>query len=159
MLTARLLGTSLVLLLAVGCSKATPEPPPSEYKPTVAAPLPPGPETLEKVDEKVGDGPEAKDGDKVSVHYTGKLLNGKQFDSSIGREPFSFTLGKGEVIKGWDEGVVGMRVGGKRKLTIPWQLAYGESGSGDKIPPKAALAFDVELLGIEGADAGAPPKK
>ena len=89
------------------------------------------------------------------MHYTGTLLNGKQFDSSVGREPFEFEIGKGSVIKGWDEGVPGMRVGGKRKLTIPWQLAYGESGSGDKIPPRAALKFDIELLEIVGVDAGA----
>lgn len=150
--------TSFVLLCSMACSKAPPEPAASDYKPTEAPPLPPGPEKLEIVDEKVGEGPEAKKGDKVKVHYTGTLMNGKQFDSSVGKEPFSFTIGQGMVIKGWDEGVPGMKVGGKRKLTIPWQMAYGESGSGDKIPPKAALKFDIELLGIEGAggaDAGA----
>lgn len=141
---------SIVLLASIAaCSKATPEPPPSDFKPSEAPPLPPGPDKLEIVDEKVGDGPEAKTGDKVKVHYTGTLMNGKQFDSSVGKDPFSFTLGEGQVIKGWDEGVVGMKVGGKRKLTIPWQMAYGESGSGDKIPPKAALKFDIELLEIE----------
>ena len=150
MRSAWLLVPALVLS---SCSKAPPEPA-SDYKPTEAPPLPPGPDKLEKVDEKVGDGPEAKVGDKVKVHYTGTLMNGKQFDSSVGKEPFSFEIGKGGVIKGWDEGVPGMRVGGQRKLTIPWQLAYGENGSGDKIPPKAALKFDIELLGIEGA--GAP---
>jgi FKBP-type peptidyl-prolyl cis-trans isomerase FkpA len=138
------------MLVLSSCSKAPPEPA-SDYKPTEAPPLPPGPDKLEKVDEKVGDGPEAKTGDKVKVHYTGTLMNGKQFDSSRGKEPFSFQLGQGGVIKGWDEGVPGMRVGGKRKLTIPYQLAYGEGGSGDKIPPKAALKFDIELLEIEGA--------
>ena len=139
----------------MACSKKVEELPPSDYAPASAAPLPPGPETLEKVDEVVGTGPEAKTGDKVKVHYTGTLMNGKQFDSSRGKEPFEFELGKGSVIKGWDEGVPGMKVGGKRKLTIPWKLAYGEAGSGDKIPPKAALKFDVELLEIVGADAGA----
>lgn len=153
MRSAWLLGLSLLL---TACSKAPPEPT-SDYKPSEAPPLPPGPDTLEKVDEKVGDGPEAKTGDKVKVHYTGTLMNGKQFDSSRGKEPFSFTIGQGQVIKGWDEGVPGMKVGGKRKLTIPWQMAYGENGSGDKIPPKAALKFDIELLEIEGADAGAKP--
>jgi FKBP-type peptidyl-prolyl cis-trans isomerase len=142
---------ALGLILLASCSKATPEPPPSEYKPSEAAPLPPGPEKLEIVDEKVGTGPEAKKGDKVKVHYTGTLMNGKQFDSSVGKDPFSFTVGQGMVIKGWDEGVPGMKVGGKRKLTIPWNMAYGEAGSGDKIPPKAALKFDIELLEIEGA--------
>ena len=146
---------SIVLALGVsGCSKKVEELPPSDYAPASAAPLPPGPETLEKVDEVVGTGPEAKKGDKVKVHYTGTLMNGKQFDSSVGKEPFEFTLGQGGVIKGWDEGVPGMKVGGKRKLTIPWQMAYGEAGSGDKIPPKAALKFDVELLEIVGVDGG-----
>lgn len=141
---------SSVIVLG-GCSKKVDEPAPSNFKPAAAAPLPAGPEELEKVDEVEGTGPEAKTGDKVKVHYTGTLLNGKQFDSSVGREPFEFTLGEGAVIKGWDEGVPGMKVGGKRKLTIPWQMAYGENGSGDKIPPKAALKFDVELLEIVDA--------
>src|SRR5689334_13473571 len=125
-------------VLITSCSKAPPEPT-NDYKPSEAPPLPPGPDKLEKTDEKVGDGPEAKTGDTVKVHYTGTLMNGKEFDSSRGREPFTFKLGEGKVIKGWDEGVPGMKVGGKRKLVIPWQLAYGEGGSGDKIPPKAAL--------------------
>lgn len=146
------------LLGALACSKKVEELPPSDYAPASAAPLPPGPETLQKEDEVVGTGPEAKTGDKVKVHYTGTLMNGKQFDSSRGKDPFEFEIGKGNVIKGWDEGVPGMRVGGKRKLTIPWQMAYGEAGSGDKIPPKAALKFDIELLEIVGADAGAAPK-
>ena len=150
---------ALTLLCAAGCSKKVEELPSGEFTASSAKPLPPGPETLQKVDVVVGTGPEAKTGDKVKVHYTGKLLNGVQFDSSVGREPFEFTLGTGAVIKGWDEGVPGMRVGGKRKLTIPWQLAYGEAGSGEKIPPKAALQFDVELLevnGVGGGDAAAP---
>lgn len=142
--------------LVVGCTKKVEELPPSEYVPASAAPLPAGPDTLQQVDEVVGTGAEAKKGDKVKVHYTGTLMNGKQFDSSVGKDPFEFTLGQGGVIKGWDEGVPGMKVGGKRKLTIPWQLAYGETGSGDKIPGKAALKFDIELLEIVGADAGAP---
>ena len=146
------------VLGAVACSKKVEELPPSDYAPASAAPLPPGPDTLQKEDEVVGTGPEAKSGDKVKVHYTGTLMNGKQFDSSRGKDPFEFELGKGSVIKGWDEGVPGMKVGGKRKLTIPWQMAYGEAGSGDKIPPKAALKFDIELLEVVGADAGAPAK-
>jgi len=156
---ASVLTLSLVSLL--GCTKKVEEPPPSDYKPAAAPPLPPGPDKLEIVDEKVGDGAEAKSGDKVKVHYTGTLLNGTQFDSSVGKAPFEFALGQGAVIKGWDEGVVGMKIGGKRKLTIPWDKAYGEAGSPPKIPPKAALKFDVELLGIEGKDgpkdAGAKP--
>lgn len=149
---AILLGVSAVLG-ALACSKKVEELPPSDYVPASAAPLPPGPDTLQKVDEVVGTGSEAKTGDKVKVHYTGTLMNGKQFDSSVGKDPFEFEIGKGNVIKGWDEGVPGMKVGGKRKLTIPWQMAYGENGSGDKIPPKAALKFDIELLEIVGAGA------
>jgi FKBP-type peptidyl-prolyl cis-trans isomerase FkpA len=140
------------------CSKRVDEPQ-SEFKPTEAPPLPPGPEKLEIVDETPGSGPEAKKGDTVKVHYTGTLLNGKQFDSSRGKEPFQVTIGAGQVIKGWDEGLPGMRVGMKRKLTIPWQMAYGDKGSGASIPPKAALRFDVELMEIVGADAGAAPAK
>ena len=140
-----------------GCSKRVDEPQ-SEFKPTEAPPLPPGPEKLEIVDETPGSGPEAKKGDTVKVHYTGTLLNGKQFDSSRGKEPFQVTIGQGQVIKGWDEGLPGMKVGMKRKLTIPWHMAYGDKGSGASIPPKAALRFDVELIEIvapEGAgDAG-----
>jgi len=144
---------SAVLVLA-GCSKKIEEPPASEFKPSEAPPLPPGPDKLEIVDEKVGTGAEAKKGDKVKVHYTGTLMNGKQFDSSVGKTPFEVTIGSGGVIKGWDEGLPGMKVGGKRKLTIPWQMAYGESGQGTNIPGKAALKFDIELLEIEGANAG-----
>src|ERR1700746_2744915 len=114
------------VLGTVACSKKVDELPKSDYAPASAAPLPAGPDTLQKVDEVVGTGAEAKTGDKVKVHYTGTLMNGKQFDSSVGKDPFEFTLGTGGVIKGWDEGVPGMHVGGKRKLTIPWQLAYGE---------------------------------
>ncbi len=98
---------------------------------------------------KVGTGKEAKDGNTVTVHYTGTLTNGKQFDSSVGRGPFSFILGRGEVIKGWDRGVKGMKIGGKRKLTIPSHLGYGERGAGADIPPNATLLFDVELLKVE----------
>ncbi len=145
---------SLSLTVLFGCTKKVEELPPSEYAPASAAPLPPGPDTLQKVDDVVGAGPEAKTGDKVKVHYTGTLMNGKVFDTSVGKEPFEFTLGQGGVIKGWDEGVPGMKVGGKRKLTIPGPMAYGEKGSGDKIPPNAALKFDIELLEIVGLDGG-----
>lgn len=97
-----------------------------------------------------GSGAAAARGDKVSVHYTGWLTNGTKFDSSRDRnEPFSFRLGTGEVIPGWDEGVAGMQPGGKRRLTVPAQLAYGARGVGGVIPPNAVLVFEVELLGIQ----------
>ncbi len=97
----------------------------------------------------VGDGESARTGATAVVHYTGWLLDGAKFDSSVDRgEPFEFSLGQGQVIKGWDEGVATMKVGGKRKLTIPPDLAYGARGAGDVIPPGATLVFEVELLEI-----------
>jgi FKBP-type peptidyl-prolyl cis-trans isomerase FkpA len=104
-----------------------------------------------KIEElTVGTGPEAKTGQMVSVHYTGWLTNGNKFDSSLDRnDPFQFKLGAGNVIKGWDQGVVGMKVGGKRKLTIPPHLAYGDRGFPGAIPPKSTLVFEVELLGVK----------
>jgi FKBP-type peptidyl-prolyl cis-trans isomerase len=102
-------------------------------------------------DLKEGKGDAAKKGDTVEVHYTGWLKkDGTKFDSSLDRkEPFSFKLGAGQVIKGWDEGVAGMKIGGKRKLTIPPELAYGKRGAGKAIPPDAELVFEVELLNIK----------
>ena len=97
-----------------------------------------------------GSGEAAAAGRKVSVHYTGWLTDGTKFDSSKDRgDPFIFPLGKGHVIKGWDEGVAGMKVGGKRKLTIPPQLGYGARGAGGVIPPNATLVFEVELLDVK----------
>ncbi len=101
-------------------------------------------------DIKRGTGVEAKNGDTVSVQYTGTLLNGTKFDSSYDHgQPFSFTLGQSQVIQGWDQGVLGMKIGGKRKLTIPPSLAYGERGAGNVIPPNATLVFEIELLGVK----------
>ncbi len=113
-------------------------------------------EALVKTDTVVGKGKEAVTGATVEVHYTGWLYDpkaadkrGAKFDSSVGRGPFSFPLGAGRVIKGWDQGVAGMKVGGKRTLIIPSELAYGQRGAGGVIPPGATLVFDVELLDVK----------
>ena len=103
---------------------------------------------LVKEDLQVGEGAEAVAGRKVEVHYTGWLLDGKQFDTSKGRGPFAFALGGGQVIKGWDQGVVGMKVGGTRKLTIPPELGYGMRGFPGVIPAQATLVFEVTLLAV-----------
>lgn len=113
--------------------------------------------TLERIDQSVGEGAVATPGSKVTVHYTGWLYDervperrSRKFDSSLDRgEPFSFVLGGGQVIRGWDEGVAGMRVGGKRTLLIPSDDAYGRRGAGRVIPPNASLVFEVELLDVE----------
>ena len=105
--------------------------------------------TLVKEDLVVGKGAVCESGDDVVVHYVGWLTNGQQFDSSRARrDPLDFALGAGDVIKGWDQGITGMKVGGKRKLTIPAALAYGDQGCGGVIPPQATLVFEVELLEI-----------
>jgi FKBP-type peptidyl-prolyl cis-trans isomerase len=105
---------------------------------------------LQIEDQVVGTGVEALKGKTVSVHYTGWLTNGTKFDSSKDRgRPFDFPLGKGHVIQGWDDGVAGMKVGGKRKLTIPPEMGYGAAGAGGVIPPNATLVFEVELLGVK----------
>ncbi len=151
-----------VAALGFGCSKKVEEPDPvksdvvrgtaksASVAPVKPAPSPRASKKLESVDMKVGTGAEAKTGDTVTVHYTGTLTNGTKFDSSLDRgDPFTFTIGAGNVIKGWDDGVVGMKVGGKRKLTIPPALGYGAAGSPPKIPPNATLVFEIELLGVK----------
>lgn len=123
--------------------------------PAAAAAPGPAADVLTVIDTKVGGGKEAQPGTQVSVNYTGwlyrplaKSYHGKQFDSSVGRGPFQFPLGQGMVIKGWDKGVAGMKVGGKRTLIIPSDMAYGGRGAGADIPPNSALIFDVELLDV-----------
>jgi FKBP-type peptidyl-prolyl cis-trans isomerase FkpA len=141
-------------LSAAACSKGASEPAAGEFKPAPPTPADPGPAKLEIIDEVVGKGAAAKAGDTVRVHYTGTLMNGTKFDSSRDRgTPFDFAVGGGAVIKGWDEGVVGMKAGGKRRLVIPQAMAYGEDGRPPEIPPKAGLKFDIELLEINPKDA------
>ena len=130
--------------LADAIAKAPPPPPPS----LSAQPVPPD-QQMGMVTLTPGTGALAKAGDRVSVHYVGTLTDGTKFDSSRDRnQPFQFTLGQGMVIKGWDEGVAGMKVGEKRKLTIPPAMAYGAQGRPPKIPPNSTLVFEVELLAI-----------
>lgn len=104
---------------------------------------------VQSEDLKQGKGATVKNGDTVVVHYTGKLTDGKQFDSSRGGDPFEFTVGNGEVIRGWDQGLLGMKAGGKRKLTIPPELGYGQTGSPPDIPPNATLVFEIDLVRIK----------
>jgi len=108
------------------------------------------PNKVQIIDLVVGQGAKATNGRSLSMHYTGRLLDGTVFDSSRkpGRGPFKFKLGVGQVIKGWDKGVLGMRVGGKRKLIIPASMGYGARGSGSSIPPNATLIFEIELMGV-----------
>jgi FKBP-type peptidyl-prolyl cis-trans isomerase len=132
------------LMLSGMRSEAAPDPSPEPKAKVVT--LASG---LKYQDLKVGTGLAAKKGDKLRVHYTGWLAKGgKKFDSSVGKDPFEFTLGQGDVIKGWDEGVAGMKGGGKRKLLIPAKLGYGARGAGEDIPPNADLVFEVELIKI-----------
>jgi peptidylprolyl isomerase len=106
--------------------------------------------TLKITDTTIGTGPEATNGKRITVHYTGRLQDGTVFDSSVTRgQPFTFTLGAGDVIEGWEKGFAGMKVGGKRTSVIPPEMAYGPRGAGRSVPPNATLTFDVELLGVE----------
>lgn len=144
----------LLLVVAVSipaCAQKEAKQPAGEAK--VAATLPANavktPSGLAYVDLVVGNGAAPTTGKPVKVHYTGWLENGTKFDSSVDRgEPFVFTIGTGQVIPGWDEGVMSMRVGGKRKLIVPPELGYGAAGAGGVIPPNAVLIFEVELLDV-----------
>lgn len=163
-MTARTLTASLacaaLALAAAGCSPAatTSTPPPEQTQPAQPAPTAEpakGPTTepvteLKIEDLTVGTGAEAKSGNAVTVNYTGWLADGTQFDTSVGGQPFGFTIGAGRVIQGWEQGVAGMKVGGKRRLIIPPALGYGDTGTpGGPIPGGATLIFDVELLTVQ----------
>jgi FKBP-type peptidyl-prolyl cis-trans isomerase len=170
MRTRRFPGFVLVLALATACTSLTQPPPPEQFaepkeggapanataavsaQPPPSLPTQPVPpdQQMGMVTLTPGKGADvAKAGDRVSVHYVGTLQDGTKFDSSRDRnQPFQFVLGQGQVIKGWDQGVAGMKVGEKRKLTIPPAMAYGAMGRPPKIPPNSTLVFEVELLGI-----------
>lgn len=161
-MTMRLTICALTALLLVGCNKSSEQAKPAEEKSAAAEPAAtsyPGaataaeptstPSGLKYIDLVVGNGATAEAGKEVVVHYTGYLTNGFKFDSSVDRDlAYAFPLGARRVIRGWDEGIAGMKVGGKRKLIIPPALGYKESGAGP-IPPNAELVFDVELLDVK----------
>src|SRR5579872_801189 len=144
----------LVLLLAaaagVGCARPSTSASTSSTTPSATLEVTSMPDGLQYTDEQVGTGAEATPGKTAVVHYTGWLMDGTKFDSSLDRnQPFSFPLGAGQVIKGWDEGVAGMKVGGKRILIVPPALGYGARGAGNVIPPNATLKFEVQLLDVQ----------
>jgi FKBP-type peptidyl-prolyl cis-trans isomerase len=142
-----------LLLLATACNNGSPaasqNQASAQNKPAAAATEVTMPDGLKYTDDQVGTGAEATKGKTAVVHYTGWLLDGTKFDSSLDRnQPFTFPLGAGQVIKGWDEGVAGMKVGGKRTLIVPPALGYGARGAGGVIPPNATLKFEVQLLDV-----------
>ncbi len=144
MLVGLVVGLILITVVATACAQQTP-PGPSGGGDEVTTQS-----GLKYIDTVVGSGAQPQAGQTAVVHYTGWLLDGKKFDSSKDRgQPFSFPVGRGRVIKGWDEGVATMRVGGTRRLTIPPQLGYGAQGAGGAIPPNATLTFEVELLEVK----------
>ena len=139
----KILPVLLILLLIFACSKNEEQTADTAAEPVTTE------SGLQYIDLKVGEGDVAEAGNTVTVHYTGTFQDGRKFDSSLDRgQPFTFPLGAGQVIKGWDEGVAGMKVGGKRRLIIPPDLAYGEQGAGAVIPPNSTLVFEVELLKV-----------
>ena len=152
---ALITATATILAGCDKCSNNTDSPPSAEAakapaQPAAAAAPEAAAESLKITDVKIGNGAEAADGKKVSVHYTGTLLDGTKFDSTVDRAtPFTFILGSGMVIAGWDQGIKGMKVGGVRKLVIPPNLAYGSRAVGGVIPPNSTLVFDIELLKAE----------
>lgn len=155
-LSAIFIGTALVSTVSFSfvsctkCSKDEPAAPQSASVPAAAESKAADVTELKIETLKPGEGAEAISGKRVTVHYTGKLTDGKVFDSSEQRNtPFPFTLGAGQVIQGWDKGITGMKIGERRKLTIPPALAYGDRGVGQVIPPNATLIFEVELLKVE----------
>ena len=153
-MTKYIVATAIILALTaafVVAQSATKKPAPNTSAPTkVTGDGVKTPSGLAYWDIRVGTGEVAKEGSHVRVHYTGWLTNGKKFDSSVDAgKPFDFTIGNGEVIKGWEEGVAGMRVGGKRQLRIPAALGYGADGYPPVIPANATLIFDIQLLGVQ----------
>jgi len=170
--TLRRLATLAVAALASACIEA-PRPQPKQPGAATSAEVPPlSRDSLSTIfaskedvglrteDLQLGMGPSIQLGDMAKVHYTGRLVDGTEFDSSRNRPGnFEFTLGKGEVIKGFERGMVGMKVGGVRRIRIPWKLGYGETGSPPRIPPRADLVFDIELLDIPVPEKKAPPGK